>query len=224
MCEIKSQEIIMKYETVQKIVWPCRLIDVKLRTNRRNGFKFVVAKLGKCDTGEFLRSVIMNEHTYDFLQSEMSIRKRHTIERIVIRPHNNVYHILQWDDVDRGICTREHLDEVQRDNEGKPIPFNQIVIYANLDNKNLFTVDKVLDKEYIEVNSPIVQSYLNFNNQQDFLKQQEERRKRRESDYDQMMSDLYDAYEEKRYSDMDMSEEERVMSALENGNGELCGF
>ena len=214
----------MKYETVQKIVWPCRLIDVKLRTNRWNGFKFVVAKLGKCDTGEFLRSVIMNEHTYDFLQSEMSIRKRHTIERIVIRPQNNVYHILQWDDVDRGICTREHIDEVQRDNEGKPILFNQIVVFANLDNMDLFTANEVVDKEYIEVNSPIIQNYLNFNNQQYFLKQQEERRKRRESDYDQMMSDLYDAYEEKRYSDMDMSEEERVMSALENGNGELCGF
>ena len=214
----------MQYSIIQKLIWPCRLIDVQLQTTRSNGFKFVVAKLGKYNTGEFLRSVLLHEGTYNALISEMHTRQFHTIERIVIRPQNNVYHILQWDDVDRGICTREHLDEVQRDNEGKPIPFNQIVIYANLDNKNLFTVDKVLDKEYIEVNSPIVQSYLNFNNQQYFLKQQEERRKRRESDYDQMMSDLYDAYEEKRYSDMNMSEEERVMSALENGNGELCGF
>jgi len=215
----------MIYKIAQNLRWSCRVTDVKLKTNRANGSKFVVAKLGKYDTGEFLRSIIFfREAIYGQLVSEIQTKKRHTIERIVIRPHNNVYHILQWDDVDRGICTREHLDEVQRDNEGKPIPFNQIVIYANLDNKNLFTVDKVLDKEYIEVNSPIVQSYLNFNNQQYFLKQQEERRKRRESDYDQMMSDLYDAYEEKRYSDMDMSEEERVMSALENGNGELCGF
>ncbi|MBO5632541.1 MAG: hypothetical protein J5965_26095 [Aeriscardovia sp.] len=213
----------MQYNIIKKIKLPCRVVDVQLRATRSNGAKFVVAKLGKYDTGEFLRSIIFfREAIYGQLVSEIQTKKRHTIERIVIRPHNNVYHILQWDDDDRGICTREHLDEVQRDNEGKPIPFNQIVIYANLDNKNLFTVDKVLDKEYIEVNSPIVQSYLNFNNQQYFLKQQEERRKRRESDYDQMMSDLYDAYEEKRYSDM--SEEERVMSALENGNGELCGF
>lgn len=214
----------MQYNIIQKIKLPCRVIDVKLRTNRRNGFKFVVAKLGKCDTGEFLRSVIMNEHTYDFLQSEMSIRKRHTIERIVIRPQNNVYHILQWDNVDRGICTREHIDEVQRDNEGKPILFNQIVVFANLDNMDLFTANEVVDKEYIEVNSPIIQNYLNFNNQQHYLMHQEERRKHREADYDQMMGDFHDAYEEKRYSDMDMSEEERVMSALENGNGELCGF
>ena len=214
----------MKYEIVQKLVWPCRLIDVKLRTNRQNGSKFVVAKLGTYDTGEFLRSVILNEGTYNALISEMQIRKYHTIERIALRPQNNVYHILTWDDVDRGICTREHLDEIQRDKEGKPISFNQIVVFANLDNLNRFTINEVLDKEYIEVNSPIVQNRLNFNNRQYFLKQQEEKRRKEQEDYDQMMSDLYDAYEEKRYSDMDMSEEERIMSALENSNGELYGF
>ena len=214
----------MQYNIVQIVKWPCRLIDVKLRTNRQNGSKFVVAKLGKYNTGEFLRSVILNEGTYNALISEMQIRKYHTIERIAIRPQDNVYHILTWDDVDRGICTREHLDEVQRDKEGKPIPFNQIVVFANLDNLNRFTINEVLDKEYIEINSPIVQNYLNFNNRQYFLKQQEEKRRREQEDYDQMMSDLYDAYEERKYSNMDMSEEERIMSALENGNGELYGF
>jgi len=214
----------MKYQIIQKLVYPCRLIDVKLRTNRQNNSKFVVAKLGRYDTGEFLRSVILNEGTYNTLISEMQIRKYHTIERIALRPQNNVYHILTWDDVDRGICTRENLNEVQRNNEGKPISFNQIVVFANLDNINRFTVNEVLDKEYIEVNSPIVQNYLNFNNRQYFLKKQEEKRRREQEDYDQMMSDLYDAYEERRYSDMDMSEEERIMSALENGNDELYGF
>ena len=214
----------MQYHIVQIVKWPCRLIDVKLRTNRQNGSRFVVAKLGKYDTGEFLRSVILNEGTYNALISEMQIRKYHTIERIAIRPQSNVYHILTWDDVDRGICTRENLDEVQRDDEGKPIPFNQIVVFANLDNLKRFTINEVLDKEYIEINSPIVQNYLNFNNRQYFLKQQEEKRRKEQEDYDQMMSDLYDAYEERRYSDLDMSEEERIMSALENGNGELYGF
>lgn len=214
----------MQYHIVQIVKWPCRLIDVKLRTNRQNNSKFVVAKLGRYDTGEFLRSVILNEGTYNTLISEMQIRKYHTIERIALRPQKNVYHILTWDDVDRGICTRENLNEVQRNNEGKPISFNQIVVFANLDNINRFTVNEVLDKEYIEVNSPIVQNYLNFNNRQYFLKKQEEKRRREQEDYDQMMSDLYDAYEERRYSDMDMSEEERIMSALENGNGELYGF
>lgn len=218
----------MQYHIVQIVKWPCRLIDVKLRTNRQSNSKFVVAKLGKYDTGEFLRSFILHKGAYNALISEMQIQKYHTIERITIRPQNNVYHILTWDDVDKGICKREHLYEVQRNDEGKPIPFNQIVVFANLDNLNRFTIDKVLDEEYIEVNSPIVQNYLNFNNRQYYLQQQAEMRMKKEREeqeqYDQMMSDLYDAYEKRRYSDMDMSEEERIMSALENGNGELYGF
>jgi len=214
----------MQYSIIQKLIWPCRLIDVQLQTTRSNGFKFVVAKLGKYNTGEFLRSVLLHEATYNVLMSEMHTRQFHTIERTVIRPQNNVYHILQWDDIDRRICIREHLNEVQRDNEGKPIPFNQIVVFANLDNINRFTIDEVLDKEYIEVNSPIVQNYLNFNNQQYYIQQIEVKRRKEQEDYNQMMSDMYDAYEETRYSEMDMSEEERVMSALENGEGELYGF
>ena len=214
----------MQYSIIQKLIWPCRLIDVQLQTTRSNGFKFVVAKLGKYNTGEFLRSVLLHEGTYNALISEMHTRQFHTIERIVIRPYNNVYHILQWDDIDRRICTREHIDEVQRDKEGNPISFNQIVIFANLDNNNRFTIDEVLDREYIEVNSPIVHNYLNYNNLQHYMQQQEEKRNREKEDYDQMMSDLFYAYDKRRNSDIDMNEEERVMSALENGEGELYGF
>ena len=214
----------MKYQIIHRLIWDCRLIDVQLRTNRSHLSKFVVAKLGKYDTGEFLRSVNLHERSYNALLSEMQVRKYHTIERIVIRPQNNVYHILTWDDVDRGICTREHLNEVQRDNEDKPVMFNQIIIFANLDKLNRFTINEILDKEYIEINSPIVQNYLNFNNRQCFLRQQEENRRKQQEDYDQMMSDLYDAYEQAKLSDMDMNDEDRIMVALENGEGELYGL
>ena len=214
----------MQYTITQKLKWPCRLINVTLRTNRSNGSKFVVAKLGKYENGEFLRSVLLHESSYNELLSDMRINKQHVIDRLVIRPRNNVYHILTWDDVDREICMREHINEIQRNSEGIPVIYNQFVIFANVDGVNNPGVDDVLQKEYIEVNSPIVQNYLNFNNRQYFLKQQEEKRRKEQEDYDQMMSDLYDVYEERRYSDMDMSEEERIMSALENGDGELYGF
>ena len=45
-----------------------------------------------------------------------------------------------------------------------------------------------------------------------------------EVQYCEMMDAFYEACENRRYSDMDMSEEDRVMSALENGDGELYGF
>ena len=91
----------MKYKIVQKQIWPCRFTEVKLQTNRANGSKFIVAKLGKYDTGEFLRSIILGERTYntllseyESLLSEIKKRKYRTIERIVIQPQNYVYHIL----------------------------------------------------------------------------------------------------------------------------------
>ena len=214
----------MQYQIVQIVKWPCRVIDVKLRTNRANGSCFVVAKLGKFDTGEFLRSVTKKEGSYNYLVNEQKYQKYHIIDRVVIRPQNSVYHKQTWDDVDRGICTREHIDEVQRDNEGKPIIFKEIVIFANPDINNRFTIDKVLNEEFIEVNSPVVQNYLNFNNREYYLQQQETKRNKEQEDYDQMMSDLYDAYEKRRNTDMDMTEEDRIMSALENGEGELYGF
>lgn len=211
----------MKYEIIQKLRWSCRVIDVKLKKNRSDESKFVVVKFGKYDNGEFLRSVILNKFTYDGVLHELQTKTRHTIERVAIRPQNNVYHILQWDDVDRGICTREHIYEVQRDDEGIPMMFNQIVVYANLDGKNHFTIDNVLDKEYIDVNSPLAQNHLNFNNRMHYLLEQ---KSKEEQAYNQMMDAFYEANESKRCLDMYMTEEERVMLALENGEGELYGF
>jgi len=63
-----------------------------------------------------------------------------------------VYHIFSWDDIDRGLCSKEHVGEIQRDTEGIPIPFKQIVIYSNINNKLRPTINEILDKEYIEIN------------------------------------------------------------------------
>jgi len=139
-----------------------------------------------------------------------------------------VYHIFSWDDVDRGLCSKEHVGEIQRDTEGIPIPFKQIVIYSNINNKLRPTINEILDKEYIEINSPYIQNYLNFNNQQYYLQQQKNQRiqkeMRNQEDYAEYMDRVYKTYEKKQFVDIDMSEEDRIMSALENGDGELYGF
>ena len=215
---------IMNYEIVQKLTWNCRFIEVKRKNNRGNGSEFVLVKLGKYDTGDFLRSLILPVANYDKIYADFQKRGCHVIERFAIRPQNNVYHILQWDDIDRGVCSREKIGEVQRDSNGSPIAFSQIVIYANIDNQYRFSVDQVLEKEYIEVNSPLVQNYLNYNNRKTYLQQLEAERQQEQNDYEEWMSNLYDAYERNRYSDMDMSEEDMVMAALENGEGECYGY
>lgn len=209
----------MQYQIIQNLTWPCRVIDVNLKKNRTNNSKFIVVKLGKYDTGDFLRSVILSESKYNNIVTDMQTKKYHTIERIVISPQNCVYHILTWDDVDRGICTKEHIGEIQRDKDGSPILFNQIVVFAKLDNRNYFSINEILDKEYIEVNSPIVQEYINYNNQQHFWQQQDAVLRKRQEFYNQMTSDLYDTYEDRKYVEMDHHEwsEEDVWDAMTDG-------
>lgn len=214
----------MDFRIAQKLTWNCRILDVKMKTNRSNGSKFVVAKLAKADTGEFICSIIAHELSFSSFEKDMQSGRLHTIDRIALQPQNPVYHIYTWDDVEKGVCSREHFNEVQRDKEGKPIQFSKIVIYANFDKSTFPSIYEVLDKEFVDVNSPLVHQYLNFNNQQFYLHQQYEKRKEEQEKYDEMMSDMYDAYENNRYSNMDMTEEDRIMSALENGNGDAFGY
>jgi len=47
---------------------------------------------------------------------------------------------------------------------------------------------------------------------------------RNQEDYAEYMDRVYKTYEKKQFVDIDMSEEDRIMSALENGDGELYGF
>jgi len=216
----------MQYQVDQRLIWNCRAIDVRMQTNRQNGSKFVLVKLGKYEDGDFLCSVILNERVYNSLMEEMRIKKLHTIERLAIRPSVNVYHILNWDDIDRHKCVRDNIGEIERNNKGQPIAYNQIVIFTNIDGKytKYLDVENVLSREYLEVNSPYAPNALKFNNRAYFLAQREERNRQEEEKWEEMMADMYDAYENHRYDDMDMSPEERVMSALENGMGELYGY
>ena len=216
----------MQYQVVQKLTWNCCIIDVSIHTNRQNGKDFVLVKLGKYEDGEFLCSIILKEEIYDSLLEEMRNKKLHTIERFAIRPNVNVYHRLTWDDIDRGKCTRNNLREVERNEKGLPIVYNQIVVFANIDgiSTGVLRVDDVLAREYIEINSPYAKEALQFNNRADYLANHAPRSHSEEEQWEELMASTYDAYENHRYDYMDMTPEERVMGALENGMGELYGY
>ena len=156
----------------------------------------------------------------------MKTKKLHTIERLAIRPNVNVYHILTWDDVDRGKCTRNNIGEVERNKNGIPVVYNQIVIFANVDGMNTggLRVDDVLAREYIEINSTNVNDAIRFNNRANFLAKQVQKTYEEDKQCEELMASMYDAYENHRYDYMDMSPEDRVMGALENGMGELYGY
>ena len=215
----------MQYEIIQRLTLPCRIIEVQQKTNRQDGSQFIVFKLGEYVSGHFICSIITSKYRYDSLNIDMRNKQRHTIDKVAIKPQNNVYRILTWDDVDRGKCTRNHISEVERGQDGVPILYEQIVVYVNKDGKGRPTIDSVLSNDYIEENSPFVHNALNFNNRDYYLRQQEEKRDLSEREehalYEEM---LYNASEVKRCSNMDMSEGEIIMNALENGEGEMFGF
>ena len=76
----------MIYKEIQKLTWYCRVTDVKVKRNHKNNSDFVVVKFGKHDNGELLRSFVLDESWFPYLQKEMQSRRLHTIDRVAIQP------------------------------------------------------------------------------------------------------------------------------------------
>ena len=68
----------MDFIIVQELTWNCRILDVKMKTNRSNRSKFVVAKLAKADTGEFLCSYLAHELSFFSFETFNTKYFRHT--------------------------------------------------------------------------------------------------------------------------------------------------
>lgn len=205
----------MQYEIIQTQKCKCRVLGFELKKNHYNNSDFLVAMLGKYDTGDFLCSVISNKaiSMQNELQTSINKKTPYTIDRIAIKPYNCVYHKLTWDDVRKKVCDYKHVGEIQRDFEGNPILWKQIVVYTNINGCNFPNVNEILDKEYIEVNSPFVQAWLDYINP--FSYNRGSRHHNIIEDYGEYNND---------YCDSDMTDEERVMAALENGYGEYYGY
>ncbi len=213
----------MQFKILNKIIWQCRLTSVTLHP-MKDGHQFVLAKFGKLDTLEFLFSYIYNERNYEALFNDMQTKRVHTIERLLIELQERSYHKLTWDDVDRGICQRDKIGEIQRNSEGRPLIYSQIVVFAHLDNRSLPDVYQILEKEYIDISSPCASKALEFNNIDSYHAKLEAKRRKEEMEQDDWEAGAYEEYEEHKYDDMDLSSEEQIMRALENGDGEYHGF
>lgn len=214
----------MDYRVLEQVKLPCRIIDVQLKSNSLDGAKFVLVKLGDYLDGKFIRTVILSgEDRYEYFLNDMYHKKRHTINKLKIKLSSKAYRKLTWDDVYKGICTRDHLFEVERDSKGKPVIYEETTVYANTDGGYNPTIFDILSREYVEVNSPLAQSLLTFNNRESFLMRIRNRRNGCFSESDDLFEPNSNSYYD-RVDYSDMTEEDRVMDALENGQGELYGF
>lgn len=213
----------MQFKILNKIIWQCRLTSVTLHP-MKDGHQFVLAKFSKLDTLEFLFSYIYNERNYEALFNDMQTKRVHTIERLLIELQERSYHKLTWDDVDRGICQRDKIGEIQRNSEGRPLIYSQIVVFAHIDNRPFPDVKEILKEEYIDISSPSASKALAFNNIDSFHAKLEAKRRKEEMEQDDWEARAYEEYEEHKYDDMDLSKEEQIMRALKNGDGEYHGF
>lgn len=207
----------MNYKVINDSVWMCRLIDAQQKKN------CVVAKFGRYDTGEFLFSLVRDSYILPICKEELQKRKSHYIHQIEYESSVGFYHIYTWDDVDNGLCTANHVGEVQRDKNNNPMVWTRVIVFGNMDNAGIPDADKTLHKEYVEINTPEAKKALEYRKKP--FNQGKTYVKRRYDNEDNYISDeAYVANEQRKWDRMDMNEEDRIMDALENGMGELYGF
>ena len=211
----------MQYKIIDTRIIPCRVIDMKLCTNKKDYSQFIVAYIGEYNSGKFLCSVRLNYETNDSILMAIRNNTRYNIYRYTIQLDVKMYHLITWDDVYTGKHKKEHLGEVERNTEGIPLTYSQIVIYANIGNSQNPNMNKVLSNEYIPINSPNANIALTFNNMESY---KEKMRLQHEEENVVITDADYDLYEEHRYDSLYMTEEEKIMDALENGDAEIYGF
>lgn len=131
-----------------------------------------------------------------------------------------VYKRFTWLDCSNKKCKPAEIGMVERDENGEPVVYHNVVLYDRfedvIDQKLL--ADNFFINNYVEIDSPEAVDALNFKGRGAFntcYNQCVEKYNDCSNDYDP------DVQNENFFS---MSDEDRIMDALENGNGELYGY
>lgn len=137
------------------------------------GNTFLLIKFADCRTNKFLFSYIANkvskgDYRYEYIKNKMDAKAKSTIIKYRIKLSNPAYRICTWDAIGRGEKLKARPGEVVRDDNNNPIPYTDIIIYADLDKHEggypRKPIDKVIQDEYISVDDhPNVDHILNFN-------------------------------------------------------------
>lgn len=211
-----------RYKIIQDVIVKCRIIAVDFHINK------ILVQYGDYETGEYLFKFFRNTKLMSFYEDEMNKQKVHTIHRVTLESNVGVYHKYTWDDVYKGICHRCHIGEIQKEKGTRePIVFRYVDLYENFDGRHIMIAKEQFNKDYIEIDSPNAQYALEYINPKNHnaiymrdLKQREKEEEEQEDAYYAMM----DAYEDHKWDRMDMTEEDRIMDALENGDADIYGF
>lgn len=148
----------MQYKVIRQTELSCRIIGVEKHRNSGDDSEFVVYKLGDYN-GHFICSQTARLFAYDRYLNDLKTQKGYKVIRSVIQFQDKMCHRFSWDDLEKKLCTWEQCGKIQKDKEGKPIEVNHAVVYTNINNKVRPTINEILNRDYIEVNSPLLQFY-----------------------------------------------------------------
>lgn len=199
-----------------------------------------------CDnkTGEHLFSISGFQFP-DNVASQNDSSKIHHFIKVYVKLKGSYVYRYTWEDVNNNLCTREHLGEIHKDKEGNPVICDIMSVYISM--KKYFhmsseemrqefeeDVDSLcqnkFQEHYIPLDNPNIQNIISYKNDYKERKKDEYERKlqeERDAEYEEMenlLSELYDTYEEHKYEDIYMTEEDKVMKALEGDAAEYYGY
>lgn len=199
------------YSIVEDVKVPCKIVAVE----KKDGFW--VMKIAAYSNGEILCHLVKTDWVMERMQSIykelMHTQRLLFIHRVTLKPDVKVYKRFDYADWSNHLCSFGQIGEIQRDKEGVAIQYNQVVVYANFMDKGKPTEGEVYIKQYVEVTSPMAQKALAY-------RHAEQKDPESYDSYDNISFDPW-LYEENRRN---MSDEELIMDALEEGNAECFGF
>lgn len=190
--------------------------------------------LSFCDvTGNHVTSKSMwnvyNVDAFEKYKRENRTLEFECVEVKLDKPHAYKF---DWNDVNDGLCTKEHLGELQRRKTGGFEIYNSVTMYICVEGikdvpiyEDLFInmlqteFHDIYTAHYIPNNTKVFLEFARYKNV--YLRQKEDSfRDCSSDDYVDCESSYYNFIHDRS----DMSEEDAIMEALENGNGEIFGF
>lgn len=142
----------------------CYLQSVELKS--KDNYKITICQFCDSRTDKHIFDYVINDgYSYQELLDEVKTKNLHSVSLLTVVPATPVYHRISWQDVNMGLQSRNNLREIQKDQNNTPIIYEEINIYAYIDcDKYALRPEDILDKEYVAINDPHIDSYLNYNN------------------------------------------------------------
>lgn len=217
---VESEQKFIKSENRYKTLTIAKVCEAKSRKHL-----FCMKDWNNCFNNAW-NQALQNKEIIEFVEVKVKLDKEYC-------------YVFDWDDVNDGKCYKSQIGQLETKLEpGKlfsHVMHDTITIYVSYINEPGYTREEFLQEvqniciELFDMHYRTLEQYgQDCKIRAAYQKKQElERRKKeqeelaRELEY---LDNVYERYLENDYSSMDMSEEDRIMDALENGDAEKYGF